>query len=46
MTAETVGEGFAFFRWHMLRWSDEWCWCKQHPDYLCYNIWVQGRNAR
>lgn len=39
MTADRRGEGFAFFRWHMLTWEDESCWCRQRPEYLCYKLW-------
>lgn len=38
LSTEQRGEGFAFFRWHMLRWP-EWCYCKQDENFLCVRIW-------
>jgi hypothetical protein len=37
-----VGEGFAFFRWHSLKW-EECCTCAHDPAYFfCARLWVEG----
>jgi hypothetical protein len=44
MTKEkSRGEGFAFFRWHSLRYP-EWSFCqgRQNPRNLCIAYWTGG----
>lgn len=33
-----LGEGFAFFCWHRLRWP-EWNYCVQNERWLCVRLW-------
>jgi hypothetical protein len=35
----SIGEGFAFFRWHSLRWQ-YCCTCKRALAPYCYNDWA------
>jgi hypothetical protein len=33
-----LGEGFAFFRWHSIRWPGKGG-CQNHSGYLCWMCW-------
>lgn len=40
-TAETVGEGFAYFAWHRLRWPYP-CYCRFKRSHVCHREWTRG----
>ncbi len=35
----SVGEGFAFFRWHSLRWAGGLDICRYRTSYVCFRLW-------
>lgn len=38
-----MGEGFAFFRWHSLKW-EQCCTCGNDPAfYFCARLWNEGK---
>lgn len=39
-----MGEGFAFFRWHSLKW-EECCTCGGNDPafYFCARLWNEGK---
>lgn len=43
-SAETLGEGFAFWAWHRMNWNDcVPCTCERH--YFCWRLWQSGERS-
>jgi hypothetical protein len=40
------GEGFAYFRWHALKWPDGTGRCEQDANYICVQLWKEMRAAQ
>jgi len=42
MTTDPIGEGFAFFRWHLLAYPEHGHGCQYKRGGICFYRWTEG----